>query len=473
MTYLRENGLKLALLLLLLVLLSPTALAQPYIQAVEQAQSALAFGRIDQSLRNLEQARHFEPAAYALHKNEFQLSFQLGLLDDAEHHLQALAGLGLRPESVRCSNLQLALAQNKYSPSIAVEPASLSSCPEAEIALRQLASDYFEAGQFEQALPILENLLASGDENEAERTMLAYFTAANDPTNATDLLRQTQSSQGPGSELAVSLLMAIQDNLELETPAYLSARIGQLFSREAEWYLAQIAFERAIAEDPEYAQAWGYLGVAKESSGRDGGADLTQALRLAPDDPVLLVMQATHYNQNGQGSLALPLLEKAAGIDPENPAIASALGQTYTLTGDLEGAKAAYRQATLLAPDEAPFWNLLADFSLQHEIDIDRLALPALRNALILDPGAIKGWRSLGYAHYLQGNFPLAKRALTRALTLSPTDPATQYFLGLLFHAEGFTEEAIAAWKAAIRISPEHAYAKLAGRALENLGIVP
>jgi cytochrome c-type biogenesis protein CcmH/NrfG len=266
------------------------------------------------------------------------------------------------------------------------------------------------------------------------------------------------------------LLITIQDSQDLDTPAYLYAQVGQTFSRASEWHLAHEAFLIAVELDPEYAQAWGYLGTAIDNIGSDGETELLEAVRLRPEDPVQLILLAVHYNRKGNAESALPILERAVLLDPENPAIAVEFGQAYTLLGDLENARIAFRQATILAPDEVAFWYLLANFSLRHEIEIETIGLLAARNALILQADSSQGWQELGYAHYLLGNLSLAHRALRRAIEISPTDPTTQYYLGLTYQAQAKTQEAISAWRMAVKISNEHPSAQLAQRALENLG---
>jgi tetratricopeptide (TPR) repeat protein len=471
MSYLRENGLRISLVVIVLLILSPAALPHAMYESVEQAQSALLFGRLEQALQSLEDVRNFEPATLGLHESELILALQLGMWNDAERHLTILENLWPNSDRIICSRLQLELARNEYTPHTQNDAPSLSSCQGVETALHRLASDSFNAGDFENALPLFENLIAYAIESSLEQTMLALYVAATDPNNAVDLLREAQTRQNPYSRLALTLLIIIQDNQQNETPAYLSAQLGQAFLREGEWNLALKSFENAVTKDPEFAQAWGYLGTVKNRLGLDGGSEIEEAIRIAPNDPILLVMQATHFNAQSKPELSLPILELAAGLDPENPAIASELGQTYILLGELESAAMAFRQATILAPEEPSFWNLLANFSLRYEKDITLVALPALRNALILEPDSIDSLRSLGYAHHMLDNPLLAARVLNRAILISPSDPTTQYYLGLHYQAQGLPNEAVAAWIAARNFSPEHPYSLLAKRTLENLGI--
>jgi tetratricopeptide (TPR) repeat protein len=75
----------------------------------------------------------------------------------------------------------------------------------------------------------------------------------------------------------------------------------------------------------------------------------------------------------------------------------------------------------------------------------------------------------LGYGYYLAGDNILARRFLTRALTLGPNLPLTQYHYGLLLVREGETRAARAAFEAAARLDPGGEVGALAARASEAL----
>jgi tetratricopeptide (TPR) repeat protein len=470
MMYLRESGLKIFLIMMVLIALSPSALEQPFTQPINQAISALEQQRVTQALNAIEDALLFEPNITRLHESALDLALRLGQWERAESHLNSLKASGASSPRIACAQAQLQLIQGVEPEYIEEELLAASSCPGILDLLHERAMESFQAGDFKRAVPLLENLIAIGVADNNERTSLALFSAATDPLEALDQLREAQSIEGPQADLALSLLITIQDNQALDTPAYLYAQVGQTFSRVSEWHLVHETFRNAVKIDPEYAQAWGYLGVAKDNVGQDGESELLEAVRLSPEDPFLLVLLAVHYNRKGDAEGALPILERAFTLDPENPAIAVEFGQAYTTLGDLENARLAFRQATLLAPDEAAFWYLLANFSLRHELEIEAIGLPSARNALILQADSSQGWQVLGYAHYLLGNFSLAQRALHRAIEISPTDPTTQYYLGLTYQAQARTQEAISAWRMAMKISTEHPSAQLAQRALETLG---
>ncbi len=470
LVYLRTNGFKIFVVLILLTAFSPGVYPHAFYQSLIKAQHTLNYGQTSLALDLLEDAIKFEPAALSLSETALRLSLEAEEWERAETHRRALIQLGITGGILACADLQLALARDRPTLESSIE---LDGCPSLQPFLEQWAIEQFQSGQFTTAVPLIETLLANEVDSQQMRRSLAFYLAAVDPQEAVEPLRQIQSSQGQLDRLALDLLLAIQDSQVSDSPAYLSAQLGQIFARAEQWALAREAFQRAVSLEPEYAQAWGYLGVARDHAGEDGAADLQKAVDLAPEDPILLTLHAVHYNQRNDPETALKILERAARLDPNNPAIAVELGRAFTNIGDLESAQQSYLQATRLAPDEASFWQLLAEFSLRNEANVENLALPAARNALILKPSSSQAWVSLGYAHYLMENFSLAERALLMAAELSPTDPRVQYHLGLLFSAQGESHKAMAAWTIAVRLAPTDLYAQLSQRAIQNLILNP
>jgi hypothetical protein len=72
--------------------------------------------------------------------------------------------------------------------------------------------------------------------------------------------------------------------------------IGRGLGLVEEWGLAEKAFEKAVSADGKYAEAWAWLGEASQQNGQDGGADLSQALALDPQDAIVHALRG-HVNR--------------------------------------------------------------------------------------------------------------------------------------------------------------------------------
>jgi Flp pilus assembly protein TadD len=199
-------------------------------------------------------------------------------------------------------------------------------------------------------------------------------------------------------------------------------RPGKCWPPPGEWGLAR-TLERSLELDPQSAGALALLGLALDQTGEDGSPQLQAAVELAPESAQVQLLLARHWRNRGQPEQALAALESAARLDPADPVVASDLASLYLALGDLRSAEAAYRYAAAAAPQDPLFWTLLARFSLEQEVDVASLGLPAARNALRLTPDDPRAIDLLAACHYLVGNLRVADRLLWQSLSMDPGWP--------------------------------------------------
>jgi tetratricopeptide (TPR) repeat protein len=132
--------------------------------------------------------------------------------------------------------------------------------------------------------------------------------------------------------------------------------IGRALGLVNEWALSASAFQKALDLDEKNAEAWAWLGEAKQQRGEYGRVELDQALTLNGQSVIVRALRGLYWNRQGKYSQALTEYQLAAGIETENPAWQASIGDAYTRLGDLAAALAAYQHAAQLAPDEATYW---------------------------------------------------------------------------------------------------------------------
>ena len=174
---------------------------------------------------------------------------------------------------------------------------------------------------------------------------------------------------------------------------------------------------KAVALDPGYAAAYAALAFneshAATQTGDAGGFD--RARRAA---------------------------EKAISLAPQLAAgyRARAVAQLFTL--DFPGAQADEQKALTLASGDSRVQNdygyLLATFGRLPD------AIATMNRAIVLDPLNSDAWGNLGSYLTAQRNFPAARRALQRALAISPDDVETHFGLGSLNLLDGQLDAALA-----------------------------
>jgi tetratricopeptide (TPR) repeat protein len=265
------------------------------------------------------------------------------------------------------------------------------------------------------------------------------------------------------------LIQTIEEANLSHNPSFTLAQVGQTLARNSEWQAAAWAFQNALNLNPEYVEVEAYLGLVLDRSGGDGYPHLRNAVEAAEMAPLPHIFLALHWQIQGDVDRAREELELAAQLDPSNPVVAAELGAAYAAIGEFPAAISAYQLATEYAPEEPNFWMLLAQFSLNHEIEVGSLGLPAARNAMVLDPNLAPALDALAYGHFLEGDFYLAERLISRAIQVQPRRALTQYHLGLISQAKGKIERATRALEFAILLDKEGGVAQLAERALNRI----
>ena len=234
------------------------------------------------------------------------------------------------------------------------------------------------------------------------------------------------------------------------------------------WTLATEAFRNAIGVRADYAEAWAWLGEAKQQQGQDGSVEIKKALAFNPDSAMVESLYGLYLQRQKQPKQALAAMQKAAELEPADPGWQMALGEAYELTGDLVSALKYYQSATVLSPNEATFWRALAEFSLRNNLDLAGTGLPAARRLVEL---AKNDWQSNDIAGQilLDTNDPIGAEAMLKnALVLDPTQAAPFLHLGLLYMQTGDRMAAISNLTVAKTLDPDGPIGWQASRLLEK-----
>jgi tetratricopeptide (TPR) repeat protein len=213
--------------------------------------------------------------------------------------------------------------------------------------------------------------------------------------------------------------------------------LGRGLGLAGEWDLAKRAFESAVAADAGNAEAWAWLGEARQHLGGYGLSDLDQALALDPNSVVVRGLRGLYWARSGNHRQALAEYQAAAALEPDNPAWQASLGDAYARLGDLELAIATFLRATELAPDDAGYWLVLAAFCLETGVHIEDVGLPAAQKAVDLTPEDPRALDILGWAQLSLGKYYTAEQILLAALALSPDFTSAHLHLALVYLQTG------------------------------------
>jgi Flp pilus assembly protein TadD len=199
---------------------------------------------------------------------------------------------------------------------------------------------------------------------------------------------------------------------------------AQRYEAQGQWNLASSVYMDILEDDPKNAEAAYRLGVVR--------------LRLGADD------------------LARDALVQALALDPQHAGARSALegywvsrGLKARAGGNHAAAATDFRAATQANPKSATAWLELAE-ELQLSGDLDG-AIAALRDASRAAPEEYDPPARLGTLLARQGKHAEAVEAFRTAVGRNPRAAETQEALALSYQALGRRDDALAAIKEAIR----------------------
>ncbi len=374
-------------------------------------------------------------------------------------HITAAGWLGLGDAYRLSGELQAALD--------AWDRALQSGQPAAEIYPRQIAIR-LEQGDHLAAITALQSLIALRPDDPQTRYQLGLLLAAYQPELALTHLLAAVDLDAELTETVRLMEQNLQPSLESENPAYRLVNAGRALGLIDEWELASAAFEGATRINPEYAEAWAFLGEARDKTGQDPFPALERAIALQANSLPANLLLGLNLRRHGQPEQALLYLEKAAEIEPRNPVVQVEIAATLDEQGDFSAALDHYIQATQLAPFDATYWHLLAWYSLQSGTQIEEIGQTAARQALLLneeDPIALD---LMGYSYYLLGDLLTAQRFLHRVLELDASYAPVHLHLALVHLENDERAAAQSRLEQCIALAPGTPAADQAARILEQ-----
>lgn len=145
-----------------------------------------------------------------------------------------------------------------------------------------------------------------------------------------------------------------------------------------------------------------------------------------------LINEGAALLRAGKAEAALPVLERAYALDPENVSAAINLGGAYVLTGKHRLAVPILQKACENEPGNPMVWiNLGAAYLDRPPFDTpegEERAIGAFEQALALDPAAHSVCYNLGLIHKERGELNQAIERFDQALSIDPSDRDARYW---------------------------------------------
>ncbi len=326
--------------------------------------------------------------------------------------------------------------------------------------LDRLAQAHLAQGNYAAALENLQALVLVQPQDANLHYRLGLLLATRNPSLALEHLDTAATLDVQFSEMASAMRRAVLSARIGDDPAYTLLSAGRALAALGEWNYAAEAFHQATLTRPDYAEAWAYLGEARQqvavgvpgsaASVEDDGLDaLQKSLALAPDSLSARAFFSLYWMRRGQYDLAQEHLQVAIKLDPQNPALHVQLANTLAVAGDLARAYAAYQKAVDLAPGDPLYWRQLIEFSLDHDYSVREIALPMARQLLVAFPDEAANLTLMGRVMFELEDMANAERYLLWAKQADPNSALVYLLLGQVYMVQNNRQTAYQAFQQA------------------------
>lgn len=212
-----------------------------------------------------------------------------------------------------------------------------------------------------------------------------------------------------------------------------------------------------LARHPQDGELWKALSVAQQMLGEDALPALERALALRPDDAELAANQGALLAAAGRWPEARAAYERALQLQPRLAGAHNNLGNALLALGEPQGALAAFETALALRPQLAAAVGNRgrALLALGRHADAAR----AFDQAIALRPRDASLHAHAATAWLASGSPAAALARLRQAAELAPGDAGHRFALGNLLRENGDEAGAEQAWQAVLDLDPGHAEA--------------
>ena len=305
----------------------------------------------------------------------------------------------------------------------------------------RLAKLYLQRKDYPHAIAELQNILSKKPSDIPRYYQIGSLYAATDPSKSLPFLIQAAEIDPNNGTRAQTLHNKIRTASLFNEPSYTLLIAGRQLADWGEWELAAEAFHNATVLRPEYADAWAFLGEARQQLSlmetnpvSDAGyAELYHALQIDPKSTLANTFMGLYWERQGDYLQANNYIERAITASPNDPFLHSELGNILAKMGDLPAAQSAYEAAIQLTPQDPLFYRLLAEYALQYQIQTRELALPAARQAISLDPGNASSLDVMAQVMLMLEDYHSAERFAQSALQVDPGFTAAYLHLGMAY----------------------------------------
>jgi len=180
------------------------------------------------------------------------------------------------------------------------------------------------------------------------------------------------------------------------------------------------AYNKALAIEPNYADAHYNMGMALQRQGKlkEAIKAYNKALAIKPDNAEAYNNMGIALHEQGKLEEVIEAYNKALAIKPDYAEAYYNMGGTLEEQGKLDEAIAAYNKALAIKPDYAEAYNNMGG-TLKEQGKLDE-AIEAYNKALAIKPDYAEAYNNMGATLEEQGKLEEAIEAYNKALAIKP-----------------------------------------------------
>ena len=345
---------------------------------------------------------------------------------------------------------------------------------------RQLADAYGKSGKIDEAIRILEHMLAVDNKDVETTAVLAdVYLDQKNYVRATGLYEQllNQGITNPEVKLRIGVgffAQAERDSTLLPRARLLLEQVRDELPRDwrAYWYLGAIAgsihedsaaqrnFRKVTDLAPWNGDAWWFLTSYEFDHARYEKAleILERARKAVPKEARFIMLQGLSYSRLGQKEKALTLLEQAYRLNPTDMNTLSSLALEYEGAKRYTDADRTYEEALKVDPKAAIILNNYGYSLAERGLQIDR-ALGMAKQAVAAEPENPSYLDTLGWIYFKLGRYQEAAELIERAVRGEASTVIHEH-LGDVYSKLGETAKARTMWQKALDLDPTNSALK-------------
>jgi tetratricopeptide (TPR) repeat protein len=479
-----NNGVlpRILLIVVITVLLGLSPLPHVVELGLVQVERARSFQAVETSAQNLALVAEHLPWRPGLWEQAGFLALKAANPENAIEYFKNAAAAGDLSEEGYLAFGDAYKATGNTHTGVQIWEASAYIHGPSEQTLVRLADVRRERGDYPALINILKemltletNSLGSSFDSAELNYELGLVLSAEEPASAPPYLLQAVEIN-PAMTNASALAFTIQRALPQENPTYTLMAAGRKLAILNEWVLAAHAFQKVTEIQPEYGEAWAFLGEAwqhlDENTSENALSALETALEIDPQSLSANILMSLYWQRAGNPNLFYKYLTTAEDIDPNNPMILIDLGEAAAILGDLETGYSYILKAIDQTYNDPAYLRALVEFCIRYNYNLDEVALPTARRVIFSDPGNPASMDLMGQVLLRMGDLLNAERFLLRALDKNPGYAPAYLHLGLIYSMQDKPTQAAEAFNRAITLAPGTPTAYLA-EGLFDISILP